>query len=332
MKNLICAVVAFVGALVVSSCAGGGKALLPNVSGKAGEVMVVMDKSAWEGALGADVRAVLGDECPYLEPAEPLFTLSNVNPSGFTNLFKVHRNLVLFLIDPDKSTGVLYRSDVWAEPQCVIQLTAPSFEEAQKIFALEGEKICTAIEQAERDRVVSNTLRYEEKDIYKSVSGILGGSPHFPIGYKLRKALKDFVWVSDEKQYTTQGVLIYTYPVRGEKNPFAPENMLRHRNAAMRENVPGMFENTYMTTSSYITPTVQYIKYKGRDFAQMRGFWEVENDFMGGPFVSHSFYTPDGQNIIVMDAFVYAPRYDKRQYLRQVESLLYSFEWLKKSE
>jgi len=24
---------------------------------------------------------------------------------------------------------------------------------------------------------------------------------------------------------------------------------------------------------------------------------------------------------------VFAPRYDKRQYLRQVESLLYSFEW-----
>jgi hypothetical protein len=28
-----------------------------------------------------------------------------------------------------------------------------------------------------------------------------------------------------------------------------------------------------------------------------------------------------------MEAFVYAPRYDKRSYLRQVESILYSFEW-----
>ena len=97
----------------------------------------------------------------------------------------------------------------------------------------------------------------------------------------------------------------------------------------LQENVPGMFENTYMTTAEYIAPTMEFIKYRGRDFAQTRGYWEVYNDYMGGPFVSHSFYSPDGSEIIVAEAFVYAPRYDKRQYLRQVESLLYSFEWKK---
>ena len=60
---------------------------------------------------------------------------------------------------------------------------------------------------------------------------------------------------------------------------------------------------------------------------ETRGFWEVEGDYMGGPFVSHSFYSPDGKDIIVMEAFVHAPRYDKRPLLRQVESILYSFEW-----
>ena len=50
---------------------------------------------------------------------------------------------------------------------------------------------------------------------------------------------------------------------------------------------------------------------------------------MGGPFVSHSFYSKDGKDIIVLEAWVYAPKYDKRQYLRQTESLLYSFEWTK---
>ena len=48
---------------------------------------------------------------------------------------------------------------------------------------------------------------------------------------------------------------------------------------------------------------------------------------MGGPFVSHTFYSPDGKDLIVLEAFVHAPRFDKRQYLRQVESILSSFEW-----
>ena len=68
-------------------------------------------------------------------------------------------------------------------------------------------------------------------------------------------------------------------------------------------------------------------RYKGLEFAEVRGFWEVYNDYMGGPFVSHAFYSKDGQNVIVLQAFVYAPKYDKRQYLRQVESIIYSFEW-----
>ncbi len=87
-----------------------------------------------------------------------------------------------------------------------------------------------------------------------------------------------------------------------------------------------------MTTSKFFPTTLEFLKYKGRDFAQVRGMWEVQNDFMGGPFVSHSFYSPDGSEIFVAEAWVYAPKFDKRQYLRQVESLLYSWEWKKAAE
>ena len=47
---------------------------------------------------------------------------------------------------------------------------------------------------------------------------------------------------------------------------------------------------------------------------------------MGGPFISHFFMDKDKRNIIALEAFVYAPRYNKRNYLRQVESLIYSFD------
>ena len=71
---------------------------------------------------------------------------------------------------------------------------------------------------------------------------------------------------------------------------------------------------------------------EGGGFVEARGLWEVYNDFMGGPFVSHSFYSKDGRYIIVLDGFVYAPKFDKRQYLRQVEAIMYSFEWEKEDE
>ena len=134
------------------------------------------------------------------------------------------------------------------------------------------------------------------------------------------------MWIADEKQYTNQTVLIYRYPLP-EKDPFSLENIISRRNEVMQANVPGMFDGTYMTTSTAIEPSARSLKYRGIDFMETRGFWEVQGDFMGGPFVSHSFYSQDGKDIIVLEAFVYAPKYDKRQYLRQVESILYSFEW-----
>jgi hypothetical protein len=105
------------------------------------------------------------------------------------------------------------------------------------------------------------------------------------------------------------------------------ESLISHINAELERNVPGMFENTYMTIAPAVTPSIKYMRYKGRDFAEIKGLWDVHNDFMGGPFVAHAFYSKDGKDMIVLLAFVYAPRYDKRHYLRQVESILYSFEW-----
>lgn len=315
--------------LALLGCKGGTKALLPSVSGKAGEVIVVMQKADWEGELGETTRNILGGECPYLAQREPLFTLVNITPSNFGDLFKVHRNVLYFNVNPQNDTiGLLHKSDVWSSPQCVLQLSAYDTEGAVEIFEQESSRIIRYLDQAERDRVVRNTMLYEERSIALRISELFEGTMHFPKGYKIRKASKDFIWVADDKQYVYQDVLIYRYPVNSD-HPFTVEEMVNNRNAILMANVPGMFENTYMTTSSYFNPQLAYLRYQGRSFTQLRGMWEVQNDYMGGPFVSHSFYSPDGKDIIVLDAFVYAPRFDKRQYLRQVESLLYSWEWNK---
>ena len=315
--------------LAVISCkSGNNKRLLPNVSGKAGEIVVVIDRDNWEGNVGNAFREILADDTPYLAQREPLFTLANVPPGSFNNMFKMHRNILILNINPqNQKTGMVYRKDEWAHPQSIAQLDAWDEAGALEILASEGAVLAEYFEQAERDRIIANSLLYEEVPLQQPVCQVTGGILHFPTGYKLRKLTDTFAWIADEKQYTNQTVLIYRYPVDGDADVFDINHIIARRNQIMKANVPGMFEGTYMTTSQAIPPTTRPLRYRGRDFMETRGFWEVEGDFMGGPFVSHSFYSPDGADIIVLEAFVYAPKYDKRQYLRQVESLLYSFEW-----
>ena len=304
--------------------------LLPNVSGKAGEVLVVIEREQWEGNLGVSIRDVLAGDTPYLAQREPLFALSNVPPGSFTNMFKMHRNLLLVNINPqNQSEGVVYKNNVWAQPQVVVQINAFDEDSALALFEHDCVIISEYYEQAERDRVIANAKLYEERALQEPVLSVTGGILHFPSGYRCRKFTEDFVWIADEKQYTNQTVLIYKYPVPAGDDVFSLQSIISKRNEIMKANVPGMFDGSYMTTSAAQEPVTRSLSFKGRPFMETRGFWEVEGDFMGGPFVSHSFYSQDGKDIIVLEAFVYAPRYDKRQYLRQVESLLYSFEWKK---
>lgn len=316
-----------IAAACLCSC-GSSDPLLPKSSGKAGEVIVVISRENWDGALGESVKNTLASECPWLPTKEPLYSVSNVAPGAFGDLFKAHRNIVFFDINPANSKpGVRLHHDKWASPQIVLQVVGKDSAQTDSVYRANSELIISALEQAERDRVVSSTIRYEKKGIYKAVATVFGGSPHFPTGYNLRKIDQDFAWISDDKQYTTQGVFIYRYPVDSAE-PLSLESIIEHRNRILKDNVPGMFEGTYMTTSSYFPPIHKYIKYKKRQFAQVNALWEVEGDFMGGPFTSHSFYSADGKDIIVCEAWVYAPRFDKRQYLRQVESILYTWEWM----
>jgi hypothetical protein len=307
------------------------KALLPNISGKAGEVIVVIDQGIWEGSVGTVLRDSLAADCPYLPQREPLYTLVNVAPSGFNNMFQIHRNIIIVNVSSSVTEpGILFKKDQWAAPQCVIYVNASDSYEAASIIKGNSQKMITVLEQAERDRLMANTKKYEELKLSPVVTEMVGGSPRFPSGYQLKKKTDDFIWITYDTQFTQQSVLVFKYPVVEGEDMMSPESLIAENNKMLKNNVPGMFENTYMTIAPVITPSVKYMKYKGIDFAEIRGLWEVHNDYMGGPFVAHAFYSEGGKEIIVLEAFVFAPKYDKRQYLRQVESILYSFTWAEK--
>lgn len=327
MKRILSSILFCFAALATLVSCGNSKNVLPGVSGKAGEVIVVIEKAHWDGELGDALREYLACDCDFLPQPEPLYNLAYVTPAGFTNMFQSHRNIIMVHIDQDvKEDGITFYNNKWARPQCIIMINAKGLDEAVAVVRRDYEKIRARLEQAERDRVVASARLYEAKEIRENVAERFGGSIVFPSGYVIKKINDSFAWIGNDNTYVYKDILVYRYPANG-KDDLEPETIIAQRNRILKENVPGMFDGTYMTTSQVAEPKVSYINYKGHDFAETRGFWEVENDFMGGPFVSHSFYSLDGSEILVFEAFVYAPKYDKRQYMRQTESLLYSFQW-----
>jgi len=317
--------------LMAWSCSDGPQ-LKQNVSGKAGEVIVVMDKNIWESGPGQSLRSILAVDFPHLPQREPLFSLFNINTNAFSSIFQTHRNIIICNVNPAlEEAKVVIQEDIWAAPQIVVTVSGPDLESIKESIDNNSDRLRNAMEQAERNRVIRNSKKFEEKAIRQTVINFLGGSPYFPTGYRIKKQTDSFIWVAYETTYTTQGVFIYTYPYRNPDD-LTLSRIIAERNLKLEKEVPGPLDNTYMTTNSLIEPSFRWVNFNKREFVEIRGLWDVKNDFMGGPFVCHCFYDRDNQQVVVLEAFVYAPRYPKRNYLRQVESIIYSFEWQKEEK
>lgn len=304
-----------------------GEKILPSISGKAGEVAVVCSKGEWEGEPGNAIRDIMAQECPYLPQVEPLYTLFNVPTQSFNKIFQVHRNIIWLNIGEDyPEAQMVLNNDVWASPQTVVRFEARDANAVASLIRANAETLLAIFEQAERNRIIDSSREFEDISIRRQVEQFIGGSPCFPTGYSIKKIAPDFMWISNETTFTNQSILIYKYPYTSAQD-LSAKALYDKRNAVTQENIPCTTENSYVIINPMIEPGYKSMKYKSLEFVEMRGLWEAYNDFMGGPYVSHTFVNPSTNEIIVLDAFVYAPKYPKRNYLRQVESILYSFEW-----
>lgn len=334
MKRLLTSVL-FIAVLAgITSCHlnfGGSsksKSYTSTVSGKQGDVLVVINNDYWDNTLGQIIRDSLTAEYPMLNQVEPYFRVSNVPHSGFTTMFQIQRNIVRVSISSDNDNKVSYRKNVWATPQCVVEVKADSYSKAEELFKQSAANIRNAIEDTERERIISNNEAYSSPATEYEVQKIFGGSPVFPKDTKIFKQTDDFVWLATTNtDYIKKYIIMYKYPVEKGVEMMSKENLIANNLKAISTNIPGTRDGSFMIHSKYVSPTVKYLRYKDKSLAEIRGLWDVENDYMGGPFISHVLYSPDGKYMIGIEGFVYAPKYDKIQHLRDVEAIVYSFKW-----
>ena len=81
-----------------------------------------------------------------------------------------------------------------------------------------------------------------------------------------------------------------------------------------------------MKTAEIYPPLVHDLALNGLDVVEIRGLWELENGFMGGPFVSHSVYDRNRQRIVTVEGYVYYPNQKKCVKVRQLEAIIYTLE------
>ncbi|MBE0662333.1 MAG: DUF4837 family protein [Bacteroidales bacterium] len=316
----------FITFLVLSSC-NSEERIIANSTGKSSEMLVVIEKQHWNGAVGNEIKAFFGQDMEGLPQPEALFNFYTIPEADFSSIFQVHRNIFIASIRPEHTQPYIEtKRDLWAKPQRVIKINAASDSAFLRLFHEHKNSFLKLYDQAERERIQKAYSSVTEHTIKNEMVENFGFSLTVPSGFYIAKKSQDFMWIRRETLEFSQALLIYTYDYKDTAD-FKQRPVLGTRDFFTKQHVPGTFEGTYMSVAGdFIVPVSQRIDFNGRFAVETRGLWEIKGDFMGGPFINYTLVNEAGNKIVALDAYVYAPNERKRDLVRQLEAIIYTYE------
>lgn len=316
---LSCLSIAFVGCKKTTNTTG-----LKNVTGRAGELVIVIPNETWKGIAGDTIQALLAQPQLGLPQSEPLFNITSIPQEGFGDIFKTSRNLIITKISPTvEKPEVQYRNNVYANTQAIVTITAKDAMELMDVFTQNSDKIIGFLLRAERNRLITNYRTYFERSITETVSSKFGIELNVAPGFQIAENRDTFMWLRFETPEISQGIFIYEFPYESDST-FTLNYLMTRRIIAWKNNVPGPREGSYMTNENSLPPVFNLLTHNGNYAAETRNLWRVENDYMGGPYVSLAVLDMLKQRVVVIEGYVYAPSKKKRNLLRQVEGMMYT--------
>lgn len=298
---------------------------LPGITGKAGELVVVMPENNWKSNSGDTVFNTLSAPVYGLPQAEPIFNVVHIKSSAFTSIFQTHRNILVANIGSDEKRKIEIKNDVWAKPQVVVEIWASSEEEFNDVFASNSDKIIGHVLKNEESRIHKSYKAQLNEDAVTPIKNKWGLDIAIPKGYNIVRDEADATWVRYETKDVTQGLLIYSEPYTKD-NTFTVDGMVEVMNKYSEQYVPGPDDGTFMSTFMEYPPKIAETSIDGVYATKLVGLWNVPGALMGGPFVSYAFLNADQSRVYYLHGFVFAPGKNKRNYIRQIEAIIKSAE------
>lgn len=312
--------------VLISLTACNDISLKPNSTGAANEILVVIDDSINNSAVGDSLFAILNQDVPGLNQSEPYFNISRTNTKNFADILKPARNIIIVNINNTYShTKISHYKDQWSKPQSILKINGFDIADVANTISKYEDEILQYFIKAERKRSISYQTRYSERDAMKKVKDKFGFSIVLPKGMNRFKNEDNFMWIANSSREVNQNIVIYTYPYT-ENDAFTREKILHKRDSVMMLWIPGPSPDSYMGTEyRYNPPIARETSLENGNYAmEVRGLWTAIGDIMGGPFVSISCLDEKNQQVVTVEAFVYAPNKYKRNIMRQLEAILYT--------
>ena len=326
--------------------------LKPYAYGELSQITVVADKALWETDLQDTFEYYFGSAYPLLPQPEPRYDMLYFTPEELLETpLRREQRIYVFTVNlanekspltkmakkdlPEskikealqKGHKTIFTHDKWASGQLLVYMLAKNPEELKKAIISDFPGIDKKIRAFEKDKVAAGVyFSGRNRHLEKKTESKFGIRLKVPDTYVLAIEDQNFLWLRDDKREdVTKGIMLYKLPYESKEqlSPQGAKAILEEAGKYISTNIPG----SRMVINDKDLPLLsKQLQLNGIYALELRGIWEINNDFLGGPFVAYLLLNPKTNELILLNGFIFAPGKDKRRFMREVEHVLRTVE------
>ena len=325
MNHIYKRFVLFLIPLLFLSCDEINERVLPRCTGKIGDLLVIVDSMYYNNLTGQEIQEIYSQEQKGLPQRESLFNIIQIPHRSFARIFQTTRNIIIVNIEPSSKVRLTVSKEVWAESQLVVTITAPSDQIAATTISKNAQVLLDYFNNKELSRLQAKYKVNSHSKNAQYLNEKFGLTLNLDELYFVAQEDENFAWLRKEKSVgghpVSQGIIVYTYPYVSDST-FEVNNLAAKRDYYTKKYVAGGNEGSYMVSYHEYVPNQKEISLNGIYVNELRGLWHMKGDFMGGPFINYTMVDEQKNRVICVDGYVYAPKFDKREFLREQEALI----------
>ncbi len=321
----------------------------PSAFGRINSLVVIADSSTWKAGIGDSVAYFF--EAPYiiLPQPEPIFDVRFIEPlrvAAEPSWGQLRNYLVLAdLSDGDSPTTEMVLNDLsdekiqqvrqegfgtavaknkWATGQQLIYVIGKNQDELLTGLGNVYPGIVKRLHQGEVERMrVTTYFEGTNRRLGDTIQQLTGANLDIPGGYvRVPLDTDEVIWLRKEVQGASLNIMVTSAPYENQAQ-LSKEGLKEIRDRIGKEYVSSTTDNTYMKINDTDLPLfTESTELNGAYAIEGRGIWEIENDFLAGPFVSYLLNDTLDNELVLIDGFVYAPGRKKRDLMEEVVQVI----------
>lgn len=333
----------------------------PRAVGKQGQVTVVMDSTLWTGDVGEAFRENVTPWIETLPVSERYFELQHLELTSEQVYDRIQKLKNVVIVAPlsdstneasflrrrlsdkaeqailDGQTAVVSKPDLWRRSQHIYYVTAANPDGLVETFQNRGQEIRGTLSEATLQRIereMYEDRQYATEDSLMKRHGFtVNLQSDYLVAVDTLTESGGFVWLRRLLAKTRREFFVY-YVEDVSPDRITPEWIYTKRDSLTRAHFQGNV--TGFARIDYRRPlNTRQISFLGRYGFETQGLWymvtpgEEEGTFQpvggGGPFINFTFYDQATDRIYMLDGSVFAPGFDKMDFMRQMEVMARTF-------